>query len=509
MNFYWAKDTTYLDTRLDADQLDRAKYAEFLTNYLESFSGSSQVFNLNAEWGAGKTYFLKRWCQSISDEHPATYIDAWRNDFSDDPLLTVVGEILKTLEKYPNTEVKKNRAAALRTTGRFLKQATPALIKGVVRTYSGFDTDRFELEDFDDFSEKLMSAALSDHSKKSKDLEDFKKVIKAWLKEATASGRSQLPMFIFIDELDRCRPTYAIELLEMVKHLFDIPGLVFVIATNTEQLQHSIKAVYGQDFDANRYLKRFFNRGFTLKKPRLSDYLRSRRSFYAVASGFHTALMRTGDGAICMQTEDDISDSLGSIAEFFQFDLRTTEQWLTQLYASFLEEKNKNKYFWLCLAVMSAIKLHDENSYQQLFHKSYQHKWNDKPGLEVVRSTYSDLQVAAGDSLKKIEFSVTPKHLGSQEFDNGTEFDGTLEYKCEVSVLAFIIQLVSFFDERQSFNKHSSIAEQAADVYRRNEVDTWARKSFCVNLAMDYFESQIGTKKINYCSLVELASDLE
>ena len=65
----------------------------------------------------------------------------------------------------------------------------------------------------------------------------------------------QLPLFVFVDELDRCRPDYAIELLEGIKHLFGVPGVYFVVATNTVQLGESVKAVYGSGFDGVRYLK--------------------------------------------------------------------------------------------------------------------------------------------------------------------------------------------------------------------------------------------------------------
>ncbi|MEN3754913.1 P-loop NTPase fold protein [Mangrovibacter sp. SLW1] len=75
------------------------------------------------------------------------------------------------------------------------------------------------------------------------------------------------PIFILIDELDRCRPDYAISLLEIVKHIFDIKKFVFIIATDTDQLQHSIKNIYGNEFAANDYLGRFFHRRFTLKSP--------------------------------------------------------------------------------------------------------------------------------------------------------------------------------------------------------------------------------------------------
>ncbi|MBK7493258.1 MAG: hypothetical protein IPI17_15895 [Nitrosomonas sp.] len=73
-------------------------------------------------------------------------------------------------------------------------------------------------------------------------------------------GHLKKPLFIFIDELDRCRPLYAIELLERIKHLFVYQGIVFVIATDTEQLKHSINAIYGSGFDSTTYLRRFLTK---------------------------------------------------------------------------------------------------------------------------------------------------------------------------------------------------------------------------------------------------------
>ncbi len=81
-----------------------------------------------------------------------------------------------------------------------------------------------------------------------------------------------LPLFLVIDELDRCRPNYAIEFLEIVKHIFDIPNIIFVIATDSQQLSHAINAVYGDNFASERYLKRFFDQEYTLKTPSSYDY---------------------------------------------------------------------------------------------------------------------------------------------------------------------------------------------------------------------------------------------
>ena len=90
------------------------------------------------------------------------------------------------------------------------------------------------------------------------------------LKESARAAEEQgakAPLFVLIDELDRCRPTYAIALLERVKHLFEVDGVVFLIATDTKQLVHSINAVYGAEFDARRYLDRFFEQTYRMSEP--------------------------------------------------------------------------------------------------------------------------------------------------------------------------------------------------------------------------------------------------
>ncbi|WP_297814364.1 P-loop NTPase fold protein [uncultured Helicobacter sp.] len=95
--------------------------------------------------------------------------------------------------------------------------------------------------------------------------------------EATGVKEGQ-PFIIFIDEIDRCRPTYAIEMLENIKHLFGIPNLVFVISIDKAQLSKSIQAIYGQ-IDTENYLRRFFDLEFILPNPspqRFCEYLQEK-----------------------------------------------------------------------------------------------------------------------------------------------------------------------------------------------------------------------------------------
>ncbi|WP_292455784.1 P-loop NTPase fold protein [Methylibium sp.] len=57
-------------------------------------------------------------------------------------------------------------------------------------------------------------------------------------------------LIVFIDELDRCRPTFAIELLERIKHLFDVPNIVFVLSIDKSQVEVSTSSVYGVGINA-------------------------------------------------------------------------------------------------------------------------------------------------------------------------------------------------------------------------------------------------------------------
>lgn len=272
MDWDWSKDIKIVidgeEESLCADKLERRKYAEYLYFYLrEKGRENNTVINLNAEWGAGKTFFIKRMYSSIKESHPCIYIDAWKQDFSDDAFLTLFSSIINQIEKYSGVlDVRLIRS--LSSIGRFTKGVIPAILSGLVKEYGGIDS-------ISDISKTAAELMLSEHKEKSEAIVKLKKELTFWGNLSFQKGYLS-PIFIFIDELDRCRPSYAISLLEIVKHIFNIDKFVFVIATDTNQLQHSIKNVYGNDFGANDYLGRFFHRRFSLKAPDIHEVIKNR-----------------------------------------------------------------------------------------------------------------------------------------------------------------------------------------------------------------------------------------
>ncbi len=274
---------------LNEDKLNRKQEISFLINYLtkrfEVKTKEPFVLNINAQWGYGKTFFLKSLKEELKKEHEVIYFDAWKNDFTKEPLLAFFSEINNSLEKYLKAYNKTKKPFL----NSIFKSSLPILISVLTKHLTGLTTEQFEEllneendkdnEELKDDTKTTISSliskttelALKEHSSIKKSIKEFKDNMLKILDLIKTHGK-KLPLFILIDELDRCRPNYAIELLENIKHIFDIEGIYFIVATNSKELSHSINAIYGANFSSETYLKRFFNQEYTLKEPDTYDY---------------------------------------------------------------------------------------------------------------------------------------------------------------------------------------------------------------------------------------------
>ena len=256
------------------DLLGRKVRAEFLLNYLDQ--DVCRVLNLDSPWGAGKTYFLRNWrLQLHENSRPVVYFNAWENDFLGDPLLSLVSVIRDQLSMQVGTQVlvgEKIKEFTKRA-GELAVAIAPSIMKAAAKKYLGDDfLDVLDGEATAETAEKFVEKILGKNKEALNAVKQFQDSLTELFKTVSSKSDGK-PVYIFIDELDRCRPTYAIELLERVKHFFAIEGCRFVIATDTEQLAHSICAVYGSGFASKRYLKRFFDSTFKLDNTHLDNWI--------------------------------------------------------------------------------------------------------------------------------------------------------------------------------------------------------------------------------------------
>ena len=261
------------------DWLQRSLVAKRLMVLLETHDVPFAI-SIDGGWGSGKTFLLKRWQQQLAnDGYHAIYFNAWEDDFCSDPLLSIIGHLAEhaTTDNTIATKAKALPALAMKLLPRFSsplafaaytaifnEPVPPELLQSVKSTGQALAAPDEKQEAAGYY---LMDYAELKHNRA--ELRDQLESLSNLVAEKTRK-----PLVFIIDELDRCRPTYAIELLERVKHILSVPGIVFVFGVNRDELCHALKSVYGE-IDADVYLRRFFDMEFGLPKVDTEDFCRS------------------------------------------------------------------------------------------------------------------------------------------------------------------------------------------------------------------------------------------
>ena len=231
----------------DDDLLGRKDLTEKLTNLIAAQQHPLTI-SLHGEWGTGKTFLLKRWQRALENaEYKAIYFNAWEDDFRDDPLLAIVGQ-LSSHFKEPNLKRIARKAAQIAVP--LIKQN----LLGAIKATTGVTINV-------DLPQPGKASILDTYAAEAATKEELKTQLGKLSKAVT--DQTEYPVVFIIDELDRCRPTFAVELLERVKHVFNIQDMVFVFGINRDELCKSLKSVYG-DIDSDTYLRRFFDMEFNL-----------------------------------------------------------------------------------------------------------------------------------------------------------------------------------------------------------------------------------------------------
>ena len=242
-------------------KLERKKYSDVLTDVVSNYSDGF-VLAINNRWGEGKTTFVKMWQQALKDDNFQTvYFNAWENDFEDNPLTALMGE-LKTLT---NKETEPKFQKALKNASVLSKHLAPVIAQAIVDKYI---VDTKNIRDIvvstTEGLANIFENDVNNYQKKKLGITEFKKSLAKFI----ADSNEGKPIVFIIDELDRCRPNYAVSILEQIKHFFSVPNIVFVLSIDKEQLGNAIRGVYGSDrINADEYLRRFIDVEYSIPRP--------------------------------------------------------------------------------------------------------------------------------------------------------------------------------------------------------------------------------------------------
>lgn len=238
------------------------------------------MISLDGSWGSGKTFFIKQFeyliknidkfpdnrifvedekavFETLRDNNLVVYYNAWQNDDHDDPLKSI---IFSVLNEFPN---QKKQLLTFKEYKKVVK-AIAEIVLNVIGL-KDFKLDAIEeMKTFEDITDSIVTI------EEKKDA--FNKLVDDLLVEKQR-------LILIVDELDRCRPTFAVRMLETLKHFYANKKITVIVATNNHELSHTIRKFYGSEFDGYGYLNKFYDVVVTLEIKNIKLYLQKQLDF--------------------------------------------------------------------------------------------------------------------------------------------------------------------------------------------------------------------------------------
>lgn len=342
----------YKDGFAKHDKLDRKATGDRLSELVERLD-DPLVIALDGAWGSGKSLFLKCWVgehlKRDGNTTQTVYFDAFKHDFLDDPLIALTGAIA---ERFHDAEAEAQEQDAAKNAKRRKKFKKTAWAVSKAAGRIGLSAVTFGateiLSDMGDelakaTSDEIKTFLSSDEGDKESEkfwnahtarmtamdafraaLTELTEPFSAEDEEQNSEHREDTPsrkLVIVIDELDRCRPDYALSLLEVIKHFFNVDGVHFVLGVNLLAMQNSVRMRYGSGIDAMTYLQKF--QSLILRLPEMTGYRQPDLiAYFDLASGK-------------MQLDTDLHDAARSLLQRYRgtpkLSLRSVERFLTIL----------------------------------------------------------------------------------------------------------------------------------------------------------------------------------
>lgn len=325
---------------------------------------------INGEWGSGKTFFVRqaKLVLDAMNEHSAmdketramikglavqyiredtecystVYYDAWMYDNDDDPILSLV-----------YATIVSNQAD--------FSEGKKRSILGNATALAGALTGR-------DIHALLKEAAGKDVFASFRDADEIREMVKRFIDSLIEERGNRL--VFFVDELDRCKPDYAIRFMERIKHYFDDDRVTFVFSVSVSQLQATVKKYYGTEFNATRYLDKFFDLRVSLPSPDMKRFLQIRLGVWE----------NTLADSVCIEAVKQYGLSLRETERFFRLAKICVYPVAKNTYSGSPESSARLFFIIYILPLMLILQMTDTQAYHEFVTGK-----NSQPLTDVLR----------------------------------------------------------------------------------------------------------------------------
>ena len=241
------------EVAFEDDKLERKAIAENFKSIL--LNTDLNVISVSAPWGGGKTYFIQNLIKLMENDSINILYNAWESDFYESPLIPLFVELFNELEKVDiKTKLEKDIKWCKKFAKNICKKSSfqVGVNLGVVNCAANFDPNK-----------KMIK---SEYIELKGEMCEFKS------KLTSIQTKLNKKIIIFVDELDRCHPMYTIKTLEIIKHFFGIPNIIFVLSVDKKQIENSVRQIFGVNIgEENGYLRKFIDVDFQLPTPSMEQ----------------------------------------------------------------------------------------------------------------------------------------------------------------------------------------------------------------------------------------------
>lgn len=312
-----------IDTAIFQDPLRRHEEVDRFLQMLLAVEPPYTIL-VNAPWGSGKTFFIKQVERVLRMANPALeqdatrldsifgatakdllttpflpiYFNAWEDDHFDNPILPILATIATSVNEstvHGNEDLKKCFGEIIET-AISMKFGLSLNVNNIIEGINGVDFLASYKE------EKQLRSRIDE-------------LLRNYLPGIAYRA------VIFIDELDRCRPEFAVKVLEQAKTLFQQDNIVVVYSTDISQLANSLEGIYGPNFDGVKYLERFYDKRIELNPVKPADYLslkgvNTKMGYVFVNITIELLNYKKASLRACNRLEVSISELLGYILNY-------------------------------------------------------------------------------------------------------------------------------------------------------------------------------------------------
>ena len=239
--------------RLEQDSLNIQKYANSLSKFIRN-SDTPITIGLQGEWGTGKTSLMSLLLENFNEdgkerEIATSWVNTWEYSLFKGASETTPAVLSGMLEKLRDENsdiwtIKDIAADKVKKATKFLS----GLANQVIANQTGVNVKE--------------AARDSSTEKNVAHIVEIKNLIASIINELIEHSKNKIQKVVFfVDDLDRIPPTDAVEVLESLKNIFDIPKCVFILAIDYDVVVKGLESKFGKKTKENeREFRSFFDK---------------------------------------------------------------------------------------------------------------------------------------------------------------------------------------------------------------------------------------------------------